>query len=41
METHIVVRIYGDSYIGCNVWRIILREQCMETNMKITIYGDS
>jgi len=41
MEIHIDVTMYGGSYRGFNVRRIIYRVQCMETHIKGTMYGDS
>ena len=40
MKTHIEVTIYGDSYIGCNVWRVIQRVECMDSLIEGTMYGD-
>ena len=41
MEYHMEGKTYGDSYIGYNVWRLILRVQCMETHIEGTNYGHS
>jgi len=41
METHIEVKMYGETYIGYNVWSLIYRVQCMETHIEFTIFGDS
>ena len=50
METHIegtmygesyMGTMYGDSYRGYNVWRFILRVQCMETYIEGKMYGAS
>jgi len=41
METHIYFTMYGDSYIGYNIWSIIYRVKCMETHVKVAMYGES
>jgi len=41
METHIKGTMYGDSYSGYNVLRLIKRVKCMTTYIDVTMYGDS
>ena len=50
MEIHIEDTLYGDSYRGYNVWRLIYRVeymdtlmevQCIETHIQCTMYGGS
>jgi len=41
METHIVFRIFGESYRGYNVRRLILRLQFMEIHREDKMYGYS
>jgi len=41
METHIEVTMYGASYVGYKVWRLIHRVQCMETYIEGTMYGET
>jgi len=41
MEIHKESTMYGDSYIGYNVWRLIEKVKCMETHIEGTMYGDS
>jgi len=41
METHIEGTMYGDSYRGYNVWRLIKRVSRMENHIEGTMYGDS
>jgi len=33
--------MFGESYRAYNVWRLIYRVQCMETNIEGTKYGES
>jgi len=41
MEIHIKGTMYGDSYRGYNVWRLIYRVQCTETHIEGIMYGHS
>jgi len=41
METHIGITMYGDTYRGYNVRRLIQRLQFMEIRREGKIYGDS
>jgi len=40
MEIHIEGTMYGVSYAGYKVWRLIYRVQCMEIHIEVTMYGD-
>jgi len=40
MDSHIEVTLFGDSYRGYNVWRILYRIQCMDTHVGVTQYGE-
>jgi len=40
METHIEGTVYGDPYIGYNVWRLI-QSTMYGDNIEGTMYGDS
>jgi len=41
METYIEGTTYGNSYRGCNVWRLIYSLKCMDSHIGNTMYGDS
>jgi len=41
METHIEGTMYGDFYIGFNIWRLTYRVQYMEISLMVTMFGDS
>jgi len=41
METHLDVKMYGDSYKSCNVWRILWWVQCMESHIENSMNGIS
>ena len=41
MESHIEDKMYGLSYKGYKVWRLIERLQCMETYLEAAMYGDT
>jgi len=41
MDNIIECAIYGDSYRGCNAWRIIWRVKYMVNKVYVKIYGYS
>jgi len=41
MESHIEVAMYGDSYRGFSVSRLLYRLQSLETHIECAIFGES
>jgi len=41
MYTHIEGTMYGDSYRGYNVWRLISSVKCTEFHIEGSMYGNS